>query len=175
MRFISDIGLFLSGLAFALLSVSAVRSFGDPWGWVQLPVIIIAAAVFFMKDSRLASLTAGLGLGLDALSAYPFFTWTMILSITALSGLWLSKTVLTNRSLPSLVLLGAVMHAVYFVFELVFSRASQLFGGSVWYRLRGADLPRNFIAFAIEMAILAIIFIIYVRSRGERSRMLTHL
>ncbi len=175
MRLAADIGLFLCGLTLALLGVSVARSFGGPLGSVQTAVIVLAAAVFFLKESRLAALTAGLGLGMDALGAYPFLAWTMILAATALAGLWLSKTVLTNRSLPSLVLLGVGMHAAYYVFELAFSNAARLFGGTVWHHFGPFDFAGALAAFAIEMAALAAIFMVYVRSRGDRSRMLTHL
>jgi hypothetical protein len=175
MRLVYDIGLFFAGLIAALLSVSVVRSGGATWGLVQIPVIILAVTVFFMKESRLAALTVGLGIGLDALSVYPFFTWTMIVALTALTGWWLSKTVLTNRSLPSLIMLGAAMRIIYFIYELVLSRMGQLFGGSVWYMVTGIDIWRALTAFGIEMAALSLVFFIYVRSRGELSRMLTHL
>jgi hypothetical protein len=175
MRFIYHVWFFMLGLLAALASVSLVRPGNGSWNLVQVPVIVLTLAVFFFKEDGLAALTIGMGLGLDIVSAYPFFSWLVILAATALVGWWLSKTVLTNRSLPSLVLLGAAMHLAFFVFELAVSRAAQIFGGSVWYMVSEIDLWRALIAFGIEMAVLAIIFIIYVRLRGERSRMLTHV
>jgi hypothetical protein len=41
--------------------------------------------------------------------------------------------------------------------------------------ISGIDIWRALTAFGIEMAALSFIFLIYVRSRGELSRMLTHL
>jgi len=175
MRIVSDIGLFVLGLMAALVSVSFARSAGGAWGFVQIPVIVLVLAVFFLKENRLASLAAGIGIGLDVLSAYPFFIWTAIIVATVLVGWWLSKTILTNRSLPSLILLGTAMRLAYFIFELAFSRMAEIFGGSVWYMASGIDLWRMLIAFGIELAALIAFFIIYMRSRGERSRMLTHV
>jgi hypothetical protein len=109
MRIILDIGLAMVGLVIALLSISVIRMGGATWGLVQIPVIVLVAMIFFVKESRMAALTIGMGLGFDLMSSYPFFVWTAILSATAFSGWWLSRTVLTNRSLPSLLLLGAVM------------------------------------------------------------------
>ena len=94
---------------------------------------------------------------------------------TTLVGWWLSKNVFTNRSLPSLLLLGAAMRIAYFIFELAFSRAGELFGGTVWYLITGIDALRALYAFGVEMALLVVVFIVHVRVRGERARMLTHL
>ena len=117
MRAVSSLGLFIFGLLAALSSVSFIRSVGGSWGFVQIPLIVLVLAVFFLKENRLAALTVGMGIGLDILSAYPFFIWSVILIATVIVGRWLSKTVLTNRSLPSLVILGAAMRLIYFVFE----------------------------------------------------------
>ena len=175
MRFVSDLGLFVSGLITALISVSFARLGNGPWNLVQIPAIVLVLAVFFLKENRLAALTVGMGVGLDILSAYPFFIWTAILAATTLIGWRLSKTVFTNRSLPSLIILGTAMRLAFFIFELVFSRMAQIFGGSVWYMILAIDLWRVFVAFGIEMAALVVFFFVYMRSRGERSRMLTHL
>jgi len=175
MRFIRDIILFFIGLLLALFSVALARLGYGAFGLVQIPIIALVTMVFFFKESRLAALTAGLGLGLDAMSAYPFLTWTMILAATALFGWYLARTVLTNRSLPSLIMLGVAMRLGYFIFEIAFSRAAEFFGGTVWYMVSTIDLPRVLGAFGVELAALAVIFVIYVRSHGERSRMLSHL
>lgn len=175
MRFVSDLGIFVLGLAAALLSVSFARASSGLWGPVQIPVIVLALAIFFLKEKRLAALTIGLGVGLDAVSAYPFFVWTAILVATTLVGWWLSKTVLTNRSLPSLILLGAAVHVAYFLFELIFSRIAQIFGGSVWYMISVFDLRRMLVAAVLELLALVLFFIIFMRALGERSRTLAHL
>jgi hypothetical protein len=175
MRFVSDLGLWLIGLAAALLCVSFARLGGGAWGMVQVPVIVLTLAVFFLKEKHLAALAIGLGIGLDLASAYPFFVWTAIVAATAFAGWWLSKTVLTNRSLPSLILLGAGMRLAYFIFELVFSRTAQVFGGSVWYMVTSINFLNVLLAFGIELVALVVAFMVYVRSRGEHSRMLTHL
>ena len=175
MRIVSDIGLFVLGLMAALVSVSFARSAGGAWGFVQIPVIVLVLAVFFLKENRLASLAAGIGIGLDVLSAYPFFIWTAIIVATVLVGWWLSKTILTNRSLPSLILLGTAMRLAYFIFELAFSRMAEIFGGSVWYMVMSINFLNVLLAFGIELVALVAAFMIYVRSRGEHSRMLTHL
>jgi len=175
MRFLSDLGLFALGLIAALFSVSIVRLAPAPWGMVQLPIIVLSLMVFFAPERHLAAFALGLGIGLDAMSAYPFFVWTAIVAAAALCGWWISRTVLTNRSLPSLILLGAAMRLAYFIFELAFSRAAELFGGSVWYLMSAIQVESVLAAFGIELATLAIVFIIYARLRGERSRMLTHV
>jgi hypothetical protein len=175
MRFFRDTILFMVGLLLALFSVALARLGYGAFGLVQIPIIALVVTVFFFKESRLAALAAGLGLGLDAMSAYPYLTWTMILAATALFGWYLARTVFTNRSLPSLIMLGVAMRIAYFVFELAFSRAAEVFGGTVWYEASAIDPVRVLGAFGIELASLAFVFIIYVRSRGERSRMLSHL
>ena len=175
MRILGDVALFLTGLAAALATVSLFRIGFGVWTLVQLPVVFMALAVFYLNDKRLASLTAGLGLGLDAVSAYPFFTWTCILGGTTLVGWRLSRTLLTNRSLPSLLLLGASMRLAYFILQLAFSRAGELVGGTAWYLISGVGARRTLYALGIEMALLAIIFVVHISLRGERARMLTHL
>jgi hypothetical protein len=167
--------MFIIGLAAALLSFSAMRLGAGPFGLIQLPIVVLVLGVFFLKESRLASLAAGLGLGLDLVSSYAFFSWTLIVAATTLAGWWISKTVLTNRSLPSLLLLGAAMRAAYFIFELGTSRLGEIAGGTVWYRVSGVRALGLAEAFGLEMLVLAACFFIYVRLRGERSRMLTHL
>jgi len=175
MRFARDIGIFILGLLVALSSVALSRIGGEVLGLVQIPVVGLVITVFFFKESRLAALVAGLGLGLDLMSSYPFLVWTAILAATAVFGWWLSRTVLTNRSLLSLIMLGAAMRLAYFVFETVVSRAAELFGATVWYMASTMDPLSALAAFGIEMAALVVVFIIYVRSRGERSGMLTHV
>jgi len=163
------------GLAAALLSVSFARLGNGAWGLVQIAVIVMTLAVFFLNEKYLAALTVGLGVGLDTMSSYPFFVWTAIVTATVITGWWLSKTVLTNRSLPSLILLGIGMRVSYFIFELSFSRASQIFGGSAWYLVSDINISGVLIACGIELCALFVAFMIYVRVRGEHSRMLTHL
>lgn len=175
MRIFSDLGFCCLGLATALLCISFARLGVGPWGLVQVPVIVLALAVFFLKEKYLAALAIGIGVGLDLASAYPFFVWTATIAATAMVGWWLSKTLLTNRSLPSLIILGAAVRLAYFIFELIFSRTAQIFGGTVWYMVTGIDLIRVLTAFGIELVVLVAVFMIYVRTRGEHSRMLTHL
>jgi hypothetical protein len=175
MRFFEDIGIFMAGLAVALFTVSVTRIGAGVWSLIQLPIVCLVLAVFFLKESRLAAFAAGLGLALDAVSSYAFFTWVIILGGTTLAGWWMSKTVLTNRSLPSLMLLGAAMRLIYFIFELGFSRVSALAGGTVWYLVSGIQATHVVAAFGIEMLILAVFFFVQLRLRGDRSRMLTHL
>jgi hypothetical protein len=172
---LEDLGMFLCGLAVALLTVSVTRLGSNAFALFQLPIVCLVLAVFFLKENRLAAFAIGLGLGLDAVSSYAFFTWTVVISSTTLAGWWLSKTVLTNRSLPSLMLLGAAMRLVYFLFELCFSRISGLVGGTVWYLITGINPVRVLEAFGLEMLFLLVFFTIHVRVRGERARMLTHL
>jgi hypothetical protein len=175
MRFLEDIALFLVGLAAALATVSLFRIGLGIWTLVQLPVIFLAIAVFYLNDKRLASLTVGFGLGLDIVSAYTFFSWTCILGGTTLVGWWLSRTVFTNRSLPSLLLLGASMRLAYFILQIALSRAGELFGGTVWYLITGVAAWRSLFALGVEMALLVVIFVMHIVLRGERARMLTHL
>ncbi len=175
MRLFEDLALFLAGLAVALVAVSLLRIGSGFWTLIQLPVVFMALAVFYVNDKRLASLAAGLGLGLDAMSAYPFLTWTCIVGGTTLTGWWLSRTVFTNRSLPSLLLLGASMRLAYFILQLAFSRAGELVGGTVWYMITGVAVWRSLFAVGIEMALLVLFFMTHIRLRGERSRMLSHL
>jgi hypothetical protein len=175
MHLLRDIALFFLGLLAAIATVALTRFAGSTLVMVQIPVIVVIIMVFFFKENRLAATTAGLGLGLDLVSAYPFLSWTVILGATAFFGWWISRTVLTNRSLPSLIILGVSMRAIYFVFELIVSRAAELFGGTVWYKITQVDFFHAFTASAAEMVALAAIFSIYVRVRGERSRMLTHV
>jgi hypothetical protein len=167
--------MFIAGFAAAIFTVAAMRLDDGPFSLVQLPVLGLVLAVFFLKDSRLAAFALGVGLGLDAVSSYSFFAWTAIICGTAFVGWWLSKTVLTNRSLPSLMILGGAMRIAYFIFEAGFSRLSGLFGGTVWYLPTGINIGRVLTAFAIEMLILLGFFVIHMRVRGERARMLTHL
>lgn len=174
MRLFVDLGLFLLGFLVALLSVSAARP-GGAFSLIQFPVIILVLAVFFLKENKLAALATGMGIGMDVLSAYPFLTWFIILGGTTFVGWWMSKNVLTNRSLPSLILLGTVMRLAYFVFELVFSRLAGIFGGTLWYKIGSIDVIGAGEAFVIEMLALIIFFFVYVRIRGDHSRTLTHV
>jgi hypothetical protein len=175
MRTIQDICMFFAGLAIALITASLARFGVGVWPMVQLPLIALALAVFYLNERHLASLAAGLGLGLDALSAYPFLTWTCIIGGTTLVGWWLSKAIFTNRSLPSLLLLGAAMRLAYFLLELGFSRVGSLFGGTVWYLPGSINALRGFSSIGIEMAVLVVVFGVHIRLRGDRARMLTHL
>lgn len=167
--------MFIAGAAASLFAVAVIRLAGGTFSLIQFPVVCLVLAVFFLKESRLAAFVVGVGLGLDMVSSYSFFTWTVIICGTAASGWWLSKTVLTNRSLPSLMLLGTAMRIAYFLLEAGVSRLSGLFGGTVWYLPSGINIGRVFGAFGIEMLILAIVFVAHMRIRGERARMLTHL
>lgn len=175
MRILNDILMFLLGLAGALLSFSAMHLSPGPLGLFQLPIVVLVLGVFFLKESRLASLAAGLGVGLDLVSSYAFMSWVLVVGGTTVAGWWVSKTVLTNRSLPSLLLLGAAMRATYFVLELGVSRLGQLAGATVWYRVSDVRILGLAEAFGLEMLALAACFLVYVRARGERARMLTHL
>ncbi len=175
MRILADIGLFVLGLFIALASVSVTRVFGGPWGIIQFPVIVLVLVVFFTSDERLAAIAVGVGLGLDAVSSYPFLSWTVIVGGAALAGRWVAKKVLTNRSLPSLVMLALAVRVAYFALEAAVSRMSQVFGGTVWYRLGLTNLANVAMAFTVEMAVLIVVYIIHVRVRGERSRMLVHI
>lgn len=175
MRILSDLGIFAAGLLLALASTSVTRVFGGSWGVVQFPIIALALAVFFLSDERLIPLAIGIGLGLDVVSSYPFLTWTVIVGGTAFAGWWIAKNVLTNRALPSLILLGAAMRVTYFILEVSISRFSELAGGSVWYRVGLMNWRNVALAFAIEMIIMIVFFMIHVRIRGERTRMLTHV
>jgi len=174
MRILSDIGLFLLGLTVALFSISVARPAG-PFALIQFPVIILVLAVFFLKENKLAALTAGMGIGMDVLSAYPFMTWFVILGGTTFVGWWISKNVLTNRSLPSLILLGTLMRLAYFILELAFSRLAEVFGGTVWYKIASVNVWGASEAFALEMLALIIFFFVHVRVRGDHARMLTHV
>ncbi len=172
---IEDAAMFGAGLSVALFTVSAMRLDDSAFSLVQFPVVCLVLAVFFLKENKLAALSAGIGLGLDLVSSYAFLTWTAVICGTVLAGWWLSKTVLTNRSLPSILILGGAMRIAYFIFEAAFSRLSGLVGGTVWYLPTGINPGRVLAAFAIEMLLLAGFFFIHVKVRGERARMLTHL
>lgn len=175
MRLLVNLGFFSFGVLVALLAVSLARVSAGPLGIVQYPLIVLALAVFFWNAERLAALVVGLGVGLDVMSSYPFLSWLIILAGTAAVGYYLSQIFLTNRSLPSFLLLGAVMRVVYFLFELSVSRLSVFVGGTVWYSFSGRNLLDVFSAFGLELLFLVAIFIGYVRWRGDRSRMLSHI
>jgi len=174
-RCFEDLALFLLGLIAALAVVSVFRIGGGIWQSVQLPVVFMALAVFYLKEDRLASLATGMGLGLDLVSVYSFFSWFIIVGGMVLTGWWLSKSVLTNRSLPSLLLLGLSMRLVFSFFEIIVSRVGELVGSSVWYIMVFAENWRMLFAFGIEMFLLVFVFVAHARLRGERTRMLTHL
>lgn len=175
MRLLADFILFALGLAAALMGAALARQDGSVWNMVQVPLIVMVLAVFYLQEKQLAALAVGVGLGLDIVSAYPFLTWLLIIGGLALAGWWIAKNILTNRSLPSLILLGLAMRVIYLFLELGFSRLGEVFDGTVWYKLTGVSAGRLFEASGIELLILVVCFIIHLRLRGERSRMLSHV
>lgn len=172
---LEDLAFFVAGAAASVFTVAVMRNGEGAFSLVQLPVVCLVLAVFYLKENKLAALAAGMGLGLDAVSSYAFFTWTAVICGTTVAGWWISRAVLTNRSLPSLLLLGAAMRVAYFLLEAGLSRVSGFFGGTVWYMPSGISLSRVFAAFAIEMLLLLVFFAVHMKARGERARMLTHL
>jgi len=175
MRSFFNILFLLAGLAAALACYSMLAIFD---GWprsLNLPVVLVVLAIFLLAEDRALALALGAGLGFDLASGYPFFAWTAVMLATFLVCFWLSRSFLTNRSLPSLLMLGAAAPIAFVIFEAGLSRALAAVGGTVWFSFAGVSVLSLLVSMALELGLLTVIFIIYLRFRGERSRMLTHL
>ena len=174
-NFLGNLALFFAGIVIDLFAISVIGPWGGIWGELRLPIIVLTLAVFYLQFESALALTLGLGLGLDLVSVYPYFSWVLIMGAALAAGRWLSQTYLTNRSLPSLMLLGAALSLISLFAEFIVTYVFSLLIGSVSYIVSWESIPASAAALGLGLLIMAVYFMINVRLRGERSRMLTHL
>jgi hypothetical protein len=175
MNFFFDFLFFVGGAAFSVFFSTAWQLGTGFVSAMQLPAVMVILAVFYLKEKYLPSLIIGMGIGLDIFSPYPFFTWTLVVGLTAAAGWWIGRNVLTNRALPSLLILFLVIRFIYFILQSSLSRLGKFVGGNFWYLPGESGTLGLLITVALELFCVVGYYLIHIRLRGEQSRMLTHV
>jgi len=176
MRVFVQLLAMLTGLALALLTIGAARSIPGTVQAISLVALGLTLVIFFFSSSHTLPFSVGLGLGLDAFSAYPFFVWTLCVLCVAVFGQWMSRCHLTNRSLFALLALGLLLRiAITILVPAVDMLAVFILRHGIMPTVSVSILVDTLKAIGIELVILFTIFIFYSRVGGRVASTITRV